>query len=1102
MKLSELTDDDGGDTEYHLMNIEYTEESGEPLVHLFTRTREREQVHIEVVGHKPSFYIRQSAFGDRIKNHQWVDGWETGGESIEGEPLVRLKTKLPKHIGGNDDIGKGLREYFEETWEADVFYTTRFLIDTDIKTHFTIGEEIDYTSRGDKRVHVDNIDPVDTDWSVEPRMVTLDIEVLSPDGFPDPDDAEQPVTAITAHDNYSDEYEVWLLRNDDWSRSDEAVRADIYEQKPDSIDVDGTSVGVNVSEVHIHGDESQLLDSFNRYVAARSPDMLSGWNSSGKDSFDLPYLINRGSKLNTYSYDNWSPLGQAWNGYWGPTVKGVTLFDMMDAYKKTRWSEPKGGYSLDNISDVELCGDGKLQIDDIDEGWTENPAGFIAYNIRDVQSVVAIDESSGTTPLYQNLRKLTGVQFENCHNNIDLLDPYFLRQAKYQGIALPTNEEPDRDWYYGAYVFEPELGRHRNVIYYDVAALYPNIMYQTNISPDTLIGTQEDLDASEYSEDDCSWAYIDMRQDNVKKADDPEYERCYYLKPSVKEGFLRQAIGELLELKAQYKGDELYPAVKRVVNSCFTPDTEVLTPDGLKNITDMEIGDDVYAMDHETGEMEVKPVVNLVEKPEYDGELYNIQNGRMHHTVTPDHEMSVRRTRHTDEWEVTEVQDLNEYSRYELPTSWEYADTDGLDEVSLYEYADSVFVQPTTHGHTFRTEAPVAVERHPNSGLYEIAADDYDAHEDELRAMSDGVWCRRDGRYKMVPAYIDGTKFTQLAAWYATEGNIKHGTSESVILSQQNERGRTIIKQLLDSLGVDYTSNDNCFRITSEVLSVALSELCGNGSHSKQFPRTYRDTLSTFQKRVAAVTFVEGDGRWENDDKSNARFTTHSEQLRDDILALFTECGHIARYQTYTAQSGNDGWRIFWRRDATHAFSMARNGSTTTMEDYEAETGESGVYCITVADNHTIIAGRNGRLSPIRQCYGVMGDDNSYGKGYRLYDWRLGESITLQGRKIIQEAAEWGTDVIRGGYVTNGDTDGVGISSPHVDNHEQAVMEGLHLQGEMSEYLQDWCESEMNIEDSTIEMEAEKLMDPLFIPEGTTTKKAKKRYTFLNQWSQ
>jgi len=71
--LADFVDEDSGGEEetLHLMQIEYEEDYGDPIVHLWGRTRDGVERHVEVVGHHPSFYIHEDAFSRRIINHDW-----------------------------------------------------------------------------------------------------------------------------------------------------------------------------------------------------------------------------------------------------------------------------------------------------------------------------------------------------------------------------------------------------------------------------------------------------------------------------------------------------------------------------------------------------------------------------------------------------------------------------------------------------------------------------------------------------------------------------------------------------------------------------------------------------------------------------------------------------------------------------------------------------------------------------------------------------------------------------------------------------------------------------------------------------------------------
>ncbi len=302
-------------------------------------------------------------------------------------------------------------------------------------------------------------------------------------------------------------------------------------------------------------------------------------------------------------------------------------------------------------------------------------------------------------PVFDDLQSVAGVPYHRAEYNKDIIDMVILRRAREEGIRLPTGTKPDVFNYHGAWVAQPRAGINRNVMYLDLASLYPNALRGVNIGPDTIIGTQKDLERSEYTEDDCYWSYIDDRpvkhvgededwQDfidgeykmvydpnssgsSMKWRDDPQYDRCYYLKPSIKEGFLREVVQDLIDMKSVYSGSK-YEAVKRVTN-CFTPDTDVLTPEGVKNIQDMEIGDNVYSFNKDTEEVDVKEVTRTFSYPEYDGELVDLWNQNIDFSVTPNHNMVVQNANPSnsdDSYKFIEAGELSDGSAYRLPNDW------------------------------------------------------------------------------------------------------------------------------------------------------------------------------------------------------------------------------------------------------------------------------------------------------------------------------------------------------------------------------------------------------------------------------------------------
>lgn len=572
-----------------LMTLDYeVEEYGhvvpEPVLTLYCRDTSGNRRTIEVEGFYPFFYISEEDYvrletqllsDHRIRyvearkeivsteaqyNNAVHEMDEAVRKTLHDEPLVRIFTVVPKHV-------KELKEdgIFEQTWEADVFFTNRFLISADVYDGLTI-------PLGKDRVHFDEIEPASV-TEIKPRMVGIDIEVWTGGVFPDVTVASKPITAVTAYDSYDEEYIGGVLRpsldgREPWDDHGWPV-LDPDWTLPDGVEWENV-------EIRVFEDEAQMLGWVNNWIVDKDPDLLTGWNSSNNDigfGFDYPYWINRCQQVSEWTYRDLSPLGQCYVTKRGNAFcRGREMFDMLQAYKKTQIHE-KRSYALGAIAEEEL-GYGKEDVVDLDDGWLYEPVEFMQYNIRDTQATMEIEQARGVIDMYDHIRSITGVTYAECAaSNIGIIDLIYLRQASKRKIALPTSTKPERGWYYGAKVYTPVPGKHTNVVYPDLKSLYPFLMWSLNLSPETIYMSEEELKADGYSLDDCYRGYIDMRPDYKKRRGEPELSEIYYLKPEVKEGFVRSVITDLTDMKYEYKSDEYpaeaYEAVKRIVNSVY-----------------------------------------------------------------------------------------------------------------------------------------------------------------------------------------------------------------------------------------------------------------------------------------------------------------------------------------------------------------------------------------------------------------------------------------------------------------------------------------------------------------------------------------------------
>jgi DNA polymerase elongation subunit (family B) len=131
-----------------------------------------------------------------------------------------------------------------------------------------------------------------------------------------------------------------------------------------------------------------------------------------------------------------------------------------------------------------------------------------------------------------------------------------------------------------------------------------------------------------------------------------------------------------------------------------------------------------------------------------------------------------------------------------------------------------------------------------------------------------------------------------------------------------------------------------------------------------------------------------GDGN-----KSHRRYTISmkNEQLFKDTIKLLIESGYVPRY----SDDGNC-YRICWSDKNMHI--KPRNyGEVYTKEVYHGK-----VYNLTVADNHTVCVGENGKFMWTGQSlYGALGSPY-----FNFYNLDNAIAITLSGQTLIKYLSE------------------------------------------------------------------------------------------------
>ena len=1073
-RISEVVDveaakfpDSTGTVELMVTQVDYTiEGSGReehPIVHVFGRRPDGTREHVRVLGFEPYFYVPTDSL-DRPPEEAYdvvVDSRETDPndepfESIRGEKLTKVIGRTPRDVGQ-------IRDEFDH-YEADILFPNRFLIDKDINSGIEVSERRlgDAGDDEPKTIQVPHTEVVPADVDSDLRVNVFDIEVDDRRGFPE--DGEEPIVCLTSYDSFDEQYIAWLYEA---PGGDGAIPDDLpgYEPYADDLAVD----------VRTFDSEATMLDAFIDYLERTDPDVLTGWNF---EDFDAPYFLDRLDVVDSrtdrdLSVDRLSRVNEVWRSGWGgPDIKGRVVFDLLYGYKRTQFTE-LDSYRLDAVGELEL-GVGKERYSgDIGDLWEDDPTQLLEYNLRDVELCVEIDRKQGLIDFWDEVRKFVGCKLEDAPTPGDAVDQYVLHKA-YGKFALPTKGKQEAEEFEGGAVFDPITGVRENISVLDLKSLYPMCMVTINAGPETKV--DEDFEGETY-----------RAPNGTEFRKEPD-------------GIMREMVDELLtereekkELRNQHDPDsadyEIYDtqqAAVKVIMNCFTPDTEVLTPAGVRNITELAVGDQVYSLDPETQELEVKSVTETHAYPDYSGGLVDIETSKIDFRVTPNHRMLVRKNDRNgiteDGYSFVEAGELEDYCNYELPHDWTYDGGDRLEMVDLTEFVDDyeVWVRPSVHGHTFTAELGFQPRRVPKADIdqvgYVFTPEEFEANREYIESVCEQSFIHTESGRKWIPRTYDGDDFLAFLAWYITEGNVYtsdakqfgdnyRGSSTTVKVAQEAvaDGGVTeadhhaAIGDLLDRMDLDYYVDDRSYQFTSKLFGDLLERLCGDDSFSKQIPELVFETNSDQKEQFLSV-LIDGDG----DRQPNSwRYSTSSEELRDDVIRL---CTHLGITANYNRDSGT--WRIYVTEDSKNSVRMHRSGSRSTADD--------GVYCVTVADNHTLLAGRNGKFQFVGQSlYGVTGWDR-----FRLYDKEGAAAVTATGREVIDFTETVASELDY--EVAYGDTDSVMLELNNSEKKSEAIEQSFEIEEHINSRYDDFARDELNADEHRFQIEFEKLYRRFF----------------------
>jgi DNA polymerase elongation subunit (family B) len=415
------------------------------------------------------FYTNVRQYGKSIL-YRGIENGKKVARRVEYRPTLFIPSKVKSKYKTLDN------RYVEPIQPGTINDAREFLQRYDGVETFPIygNNRYEYTFIADQN-------PDDILWDAKYITIAyLDIEVSSANGFPEPREATEEVTAIT------------LLIDGKFTTFG---CGDYTPHRPD------------ITYIKCK-DEIDLLRKFIAHWSMNYPDIVTGWNAK---FFDLTYLINRMMRILEEGEANrlspWKKLraketvikDREQQSY---EIYGIAILDYQDLYKKYSKNPSQESYKLGFIASVEL-GETKTDIDDYDNLhhlYTTNYQLYVEYNIRDTELVWKLEthgkDCNRLIELALTLAYDNKCNYEDVYQQVRMWDAIIFNHFKKKNLVMPLMKQGKKDSQYaGAFVKPPVPGMYDWVVSFDLNSLYPHLIMQYNLSPETLIKTADYTDA-------------------------------------------------------------------------------------------------------------------------------------------------------------------------------------------------------------------------------------------------------------------------------------------------------------------------------------------------------------------------------------------------------------------------------------------------------------------------------------------------------------------------------------------------------------------------------------------------------------------------------
>jgi DNA polymerase elongation subunit (family B) len=307
----------------------------------------------------------------------------------------------------------------------------------------------------------------------QPKKFFCDIEVEIQDEFPDPAEAKTPVVtiALSDQDNTITVLGIKEVSLNDIKKTELKLKEYFKDYTPN----------IKFNYIYFNSEYDMLYTFFIKFLP-RIP-FLTGWYFL---DFDWKYLLNR-AKRYKIPVQKSSPTNKLTGIHETPMHK--VIVDYKEIYEK--WDKSlKENLTLDWTAKYRLGLTKVKYPGSLKDLYLNDYLLFVFYNAVDTHLVNLLDKKTSVADIFFKLGTLTKSEYQKAFSPVHMTENVLCRGLLEKNLVMIPNEikKTKDSKYKGAHVHKPKVGIYEYVCAFDFASLYPSVMRQFNISPESYLG--------------------------------------------------------------------------------------------------------------------------------------------------------------------------------------------------------------------------------------------------------------------------------------------------------------------------------------------------------------------------------------------------------------------------------------------------------------------------------------------------------------------------------------------------------------------------------------------------------------------------------------